>query len=293
MKYKDYKVISEIKKGWSTDNKYCVQSNEGHKFLLRASEGKDKDRYLRFISYLNKVNDTNVNIDELIEYEIIDGKLYAVYRWIEGVDVEDSLLNYSKEKQYNYGKEAGRMLREIQSIDHDFDLDWEEYFNKKIDSKIQQYLECEDKYNNDYLFLDYLKNNRNLLKGREVTFQHGDYHVGNMMFEDDKLVVIDFDRASFGDPWEELNRIVWCVALSNEFSTGMVDGYFEDDVPEKFWRLLVLYICSNTIGSLPWAYHYDDNQVQVMKKQANDVLSWYDDFNKVLPNWYLSELKCK
>ena len=43
----------------------------------------------------------------------------------------------------------------------------------------------------------------------------------------------------------EFKRIVWCAQAAPAFSTGMVDGYFDGEVPMKFWRLLVLYICSN------------------------------------------------
>ena len=50
-----------------------------------------------------------------------------------------------------------------------------------------------------------------MLANRPQSFQHGDYHIGNMMIENNKIVIIDFDRYDFGDPWEEFNRIVWCA----------------------------------------------------------------------------------
>ena len=58
---------------------------------------------------------------------------------------------------------------------------------------------------------DYLEKNRGLLSGRPQSFQHGDYHVGNMMLAGTELVLIDFDRSDFGADLtivEEANEFV-------------------------------------------------------------------------------------
>ena len=47
-----------------------------------------------------------------------------------------------------------------------------------------------------------------------------------------ELVVIDFDRDDYGDPWEEFNRLVWSIQVSYEFATGIVDGYFNKKIPD-------------------------------------------------------------
>ena len=66
------------------------------------------------------------------------------------------------------------------------------------------------------MFIEYINNNRHLLKDRANTFQHGDYHIGNMMInKSNELVVIDFDRDDYGDPWEEFNRLVWSIQVSH------------------------------------------------------------------------------
>lgn len=57
-----------------------------------------------------------------------------------------------------------------------------------------------------------------------------------MIDRNGKLQIIDFDRYDFGDPWEEFNRIVWCAQKSPLFASGMVNGYFDGDVPPEFWR---------------------------------------------------------
>ena len=138
-------------------------------------------------------------------------------------------------------------------------------------------------------FLAYLTENRHLLKGRPQTYQHGDYHIGNFMIDRaGSLTVIDFEKQDVGDPWEEFNRIVWSAQAAPAFASGMVDGYFNGDVPMVFWRLLALYICSNTLGSLPWAIPFGEKEIQVMRKQAADILKWYDGMRNVIPGWYQS-----
>ena len=142
-----------------------------------------------------------------------------------------------------------------------------------------------------YLELEYLnKVMTELLKNRPQVFQHGDYHIGNFMIgEDREIYVIDFDRFDFGDPWEEFNRIVWSAQVSPSFASGMIDGYFDDKVPDLFWKLLAVYILSNLVGALPWAFPYGEEEVSVMQNQAKEILEWYDYMNRLVPSWYMNK----
>ena len=107
-----------------------------------------------------------------------------------------------------------------------------------------------------------------------------------MIGRDRGLYIIDFNRNDFGDPWEEFNRIVWSAQTAPAFASGMVDGYFSSAVPLEFWKLLALYICSNTLGSLPWAIPFGEKEISVMQRQAAEVLCWYDGMKQVIPSWY-------
>ena len=156
------------------------------------------------------------------------------------------------------------------------------------------YADCPIRFEGDHHLLRYIEENRHLLGGRPQTFQHGDYHIGNMMLTDadtdPRIVIIDFDRYDFGDPWEEFNRIVWCAQAAPVFATGLVDGYFGVDqnhaVPMAFWRLLALYISSNMLSSIPWAIPFGEGEINTMLGQAKDVLSWYDNMKNPVPTWY-------
>ena len=126
-----------------------------------------------------------------------------------------------------------------------------------------------------------------MLKNRPQVYQHGDYHIGNMMMgRNGRLYIIDFNRNDYGDPWEEFNRIVWCAQRSPLFASGMVNGYFDGEVPLDFWKLLALYISSNTLSSVYWAIPFGQDEVDKMLKQAREVLEWYDNMRSVIPGWY-------
>ena len=66
----------------------------------------------------------------------------------------------------------------------------------------------------------------------------------------------------------------------------MVDGYFNGNVPKEFWDLLALYISSNTLSSLPWAIPFGQEKVDVMVKQTDEILEWYNGMKNTVPKWY-------
>ena len=277
-----------INKGWSGDKKYCVTDEQGNKFLLRVSPIEQYERKKSEYELMSQVAALGVPMCRPLEFGTCDEGVYSIQSWIDGDDAEEIMSAQSDTEQYVYGLEAGRILRNIHSIPAPEALEsWEIRFNRKMDYKIQKYNECPLKYENGQSFIDYINKNRHLLKDRPQVYQHGDYHIGNMMIGNDKqLYIIDFNRNDFGDPWEEFNRIVWCVQATPLFATGMVNGYFDNDVPMEFWELLALYISSNTLSSVPWAIPFGDEQIQVMVNQAKDVLSWYDNMKNPIPTWY-------
>ena len=278
----------KITEGFSSDTKYSIKDKDGNKYLLRLSS---LDRYLVKInefSYMNELVRQGVNMCKPIEFGICNDGVYSIQSWIDGVDARAFIPTLTKKKQYEYGILAGIELKKIHSVKAPIDaIDWEIRFNKKIDRKLKMYAECPLKYEKGSLLIEYINNNRYLLKNRLNTFQHGDYHIGNMMINrNNELVVIDFDRDDYGDPWEEFNRLVWSIQVSHEFASGIVDGYFNKKVPDEFWKLLALYMSLNSLSSLPWAIPYGEEEVNIMINQHHDILHWYDDMKRYIPNWY-------
>lgn len=278
-----------INKGWSSDKKYCVTNDNGVKYLFRVSDISEYEKKLSEFNMMKQVSSLGVPMCQPIEFGVCDEGVYSIQSWIYGVDAEEIISSMTNNEQYAYGLEGGHILRKIHSIPApSTQEDWEIRFNRKMDYKINKYKECPIKYDNGQVFIDYINLNRHLLKDRPQVYQHGDYHIGNMMVDrNGQLNIIDFNRNDYGDPWEEFNRIVWCAQKAPKFASGMVNGYFEDKVPIEFWKLLALYISSNTLSSVYWAIPFGQGEVEIMLNQAKEILSWYDNMKNPIPTWYL------
>jgi aminoglycoside phosphotransferase (APT) family kinase protein len=284
---KPYEQCTKINKGWSNDEKYLVKHN-GEDYLLRVSPIELLPRIESLLNISKELDYLDIPISKPIEIFKKDKKIHVLYNWIQGSDMSDVIGNYSKQDQYQYGLDAGVYLKRIHSIKAPDSIEpWEMRFNRKIDRNIKRYQESILDIPETQMLIDYLESNRYLLKNRPQCFQHGDYHIANFMINNEhKLVIIDFDRYDYGDPWEEFNRIVWSVASSPVFASGIIDGYFDYNVPEEFWRLLLLYIASNAMSSLTWALKLNEKELEVMINQMHDILNWYDNFTCIIPKWY-------
>ena len=281
-----------IREGWSDDRKYRITDDRGEPYLLRISGIAQYDAKRHEFEMMQRVASLGIPMCLPLEFGTCEEGVYSIQSWIDGKTAEEAIPSLSPGEQYGYGLEAGRILKKIHSIPApDTQEDWAVRFNRKIDTKIRKYEACPIKYPKGQLFIDYICANRHLLDGWPQTYQHGDYHIGNMMIDRErKLFIIDFNRNDFGDPWEEFNRIVWCAQRSSPFASGMVDGYFDSDVPMVFWKLLALYISSNTLSSIYWAIPFGEKEVNTMLKQSEEVLTWYSDMMTVIPIWYTHNL---
>lgn len=290
--YQTFKKVEPIKKGWSSDKKYYVETLTNEKLLLRVADIFEYDKKKHEYEVMRRLAEHGIPMSQPIDFGICDnGKsVYSLFTWCEGEDAETLLPKLSEAKQYELGVKSGQILRIIHNIPAPNEQEeWEICFNRKIDSKIKGYQDCGIKIEDDEKIIGYIEENRYLLEDRQQCFHHGDYHVGNMIISPEgELNIIDFNRSDYGDPWEEFNRIVWSATVSPHFATGQLNGYFNGTPPKEFFSLLALYISSNMLSSIPWAIPFGEQEIIVMKNQAKDVLAWFDEMNNPVPSWYLA-----
>lgn len=74
------------------------------------------------------------------------------------------------------------------------------------------------------------------VKHRPTLFQHGDYHCGNMIVNSGRIGIIDFDKNSAADPYDEFKCFCWNVYANRHFEKGIIDGYFEGRPPKEFLK---------------------------------------------------------
>ena len=162
-----YVTKEPINKGWSSDKKYCITDEKGTRYLLRISDIAQYDAKQSEFNRMKQVASLGVPMCQPIEFGVCEDGVYSVFSWIDGEDARQVISDYSDTEQYAYGLEAGRILRRIHSIPAPAEQeDWELRFNRKMDNKIQKYNESPIKYENGQAFIDYINENRHLLKNR-------------------------------------------------------------------------------------------------------------------------------
>ena len=276
-----------ITKGWSADKKFCVIAEGGTKYLLRVSDASRYEARRMLFDMMEQVAAIGVPMCLPVEFGGCGDGVYSLQSWIDGEDLEAILPTLPQTEQYALGLRSGELLRKMHSIPApDTREEWGAYFNRKTDAKIQKYQECGLRFEGDEHIVAYIEQNRHLLKNRPQCFQHGDYHIGNMMMASGELVIIDFDRHDFGDPWKEFNRVVWSAEASPHFATGQLRGYFDGEPPEEFFRLMAFYFSGNMLSSIYWAIPFGQTDVNTMMKQSQDVLRWFDNMRNPVPTWY-------
>ena len=70
-----------------------------------------------------------------------------------------------------------------------------------------------------------LKTNVHLLKRKQVSLVHGDYHVGNMILSPEQTItIIDYDQLDWKAPIEDFYKLgVFSRNISIPFCRGQID----------------------------------------------------------------------
>lgn len=291
--YETFKKIDLITKGWSSDQKYYIETVTNERWLLRIADISQYDHKKHEFEMMKRLAESGIPMSRPVDFGVCNNgqSVYSLSTWCDGEDAQAVLPKLTDTRQYHLGVTAGQILRQVHGIPAPVDQEpWESFFNRKVDRKIKQYQDCGVTMEGDEQLISYIEANRHYLSERPQCFQHGDYHVGNMIISPEgELWIIDFNRWDYGDPWEEFNRIVWSAKVSPHFATGQIHGYFHGNPPDEFFTLLALYIGNNALSSIPWAIPLGEKEVAVMQQQARDVLTWFDGMRNPVPAWYLSD----
>ncbi|RVU79485.1 aminoglycoside phosphotransferase family protein, partial [Streptococcus suis] len=275
--------------GWSTDQKYKVQLEDGRLGLLRIAERPAYEAKQLEFQLVENLFGLGLPVAEPLSFWADDLSVYTLYEWMEGQDMNDLATSLSEQTLYELGCQSGKFLRTLHALPIDQSLrDWNSFYQAKIDNKLAAYQAASHSYPNGQAMIAFVQANRHLLEGRPIAYHHGDFHTGNFLRgQDGRLKILDFDRYDIGDPWEEFNRLIFTADLSPAFARGQVDVYFDGAIPEEFWKLMALYVTVNSLGALSWAEQVDSEQIPLMKLQAQKISEWYEYFNHHLPKWYM------
>ncbi len=73
---------------------------------------------------------------------------------------------------------------------------------------------------------------------------------------------------------------------SEYFETGLINGYYQNQVPEDFFPILKFYTVESLISHLPWSVTFGEAEVRTAQKVAANQMIWYDHFQLEVPTWY-------
>lgn len=285
----NWKSIVAIEKGWSSDKKYHVTTEGGVEYLLRISKNTLYEKKKRQFELLKEVEKLDVNASKAIDFGILNtDEIYMLLTWLPGEDAETAILKCNDLEQYNMGLKAGKMMSKLHSINvNQFEkYDWFKKYKEKIYRKIEMINKCEVDLPKKDLIIEYIEKNIHLVMDRTILFQHGDFHLGNMIMYKGGLGIIDFDKNSIADPYDEFKPYCWNVLISPFFETGIIDGYFNHEIPSDFFPILALYSAESLIGHLPWAIKFGKEEVETALRVAKYSLEWFNDYKTCVPTWY-------
>lgn len=288
----------KITKGWSSDEKYIIETNDEQKLLLRISdisvyEGKKKE-----FEIVQKYSKLGFAMSSPVDFGICnEGKsCYMLLTYVEGRDLEEALPTLTEKEQYLLGREAGKILRKIHSIPIDeCDIPKETKQKRKL-WQLSRYEESRYlRVANDETAIDFVKSNINLIWKENPVYQHGDFHPGNLIYMNDgKIGVIDFNRWEVSDPYEEFYKLEsFGTEVSIPYSIGQIDAYFDDEIPNDFWSALAVYCAWSALFSIKWAEPFGQKDVDGMVERCHRAFENYNNFNSVVPKWYDGDLKKK
>lgn len=84
--YDTFIKIEPLKKGWSSDKKYYIETDGGKKLLLRIAEIKEYDRKKSEFEMMQKVAALGVPMQQPADFGVCDGgrNVYQLLTWIDG-----------------------------------------------------------------------------------------------------------------------------------------------------------------------------------------------------------------
>lgn len=294
LKY-DLTDFCPITAGLSGDKKYRLTTADGSKMLLRVSDSSEHVRRRHLFDRMKQAADRGVPMCTPIAFGYCDNGqcVYQLLAWCDGENLETLLPLLPETEQYVLGLQAGEILHKIHSIHAPDDLDdWSVRYFSQNEDRIKAFSALDIHIEGSDAIVRFVEDNRALLDNRPQCFHHGDYHVGNFLLADNgRLSVIDWEPLDYdndADPWEEFNRIGNSDVMSH-FATGLIRGYFKEDPPAAFWRLLKFYLSAGALMLVSWAVHVQPDQLDYATRHVQDLLSWYDQMRRDLPSWYLSD----
>lgn len=288
--YKTFTNIEPIHKGWSSDKKYYIETNNGERLLLRISDISQYEDKKREFDITKKMAAVNINMSQPIDFGICNGgkNVYQILTWCDGEEAKKLLPVFSEEEQYKFGWEAGQMMLKMQTAEsYPPSSDWARIYGEKVKRYIEAYKSCGQTLVGIELLLSFLDKHTSCLDNRPLCLLHADFQSDNMVISPTKeLYAIDFQGSGLVDPYYALTGAMVTAEVSPQFSIGQLHSYFGGQVPNDFWELNAYYLVAESINAFAVAATLGQKEVNYSNEMMKTTLDWFDNFNNLIPSWY-------
>ena len=265
--------------------KEFILENKNEKYILNLFPCGKFSKINKIFDCLNNLSENFPNIT-YSDIGILNDKY--CYRIIPFIIDEKNNLN--DENAYNVGFKIGKFIFEYHKSFQGCDCGrWNKHYNYRINKFLHKYGLGQFRGNFDYVLLDFLDRNRYCLKDRICTTIIGINGLDDIKItKDGKFQIIEEYKILRSDSYFEFRNMNLYFNNSN-LLTGIVDGYFNNNVPRMFFKLLGVYtIIENLYDIFVEDTEIDDEIVNEKIMKINDI---YDGFSSIYPIWYLRHKK--
>ncbi|WP_326938226.1 phosphotransferase [Avibacterium sp. 21-595] len=215
-------------------------------------------------------------------------KRVSAFEWCQGEEAKEILPSMPIDQQYHFGEKAGEILRQMLSIEaHALSNKWAEIYGQKVQHYLANYRKFGAKLFGETLLLDYLDRHQTLLNNRPMHLLHGNYQTDNMVIFENRLSILGFQGSGLVDSYYTLTGAMVSAETSPAFATGQLHRYFGAKIPQDFWALNAFYLAAESLNAFTVAVALGEEEVAFCQQMSQKMLSWFDDFRRLEPDWFL------
>jgi aminoglycoside phosphotransferase (APT) family kinase protein len=184
---KEFISIEKIELGWSSDQKFILTSKDGKRYLLRLSNIKYfdlKEKEFEVIKLFSKLGFFDVYAHSIWKNKGFYAVLYDTYIY-RRKNIRGYFFFLSTDIQYDLGIKTGRILKRIHSMDVPISFKQYKNIKEKKFKQLHLYEISNNRMPDDEDVISFIKANIDLIGRNTHSFQHGDFHPGNLILTDD------------------------------------------------------------------------------------------------------------